>query len=269
MKYLEHITNHIEKTKTYFLEQYKNRQKINALLTSIIQPMQDIEDTAYSFYDKADLSVATDYHLDRLGAIIGIEHKARNDSDYRFAISLGIVANNSGGTPEEILAILHNVYENKHIEYLEYGVAYFQIFIQSKYEPKGIQQLLQELKPAGVSKPIVIYAEDDNIFRFSERISEVTQSIVRMDKTEFDTEVVDTLSILSDLQVSYDKLSPLEPTNSFAEIIINRPDLLLDDNATYMVDSNDDLQMVLAFSDYTIKGGSKFAEVINLHKEQI
>lgn len=264
MKYISHITDHTEKANGYLLQQYKDRPNIKALIDSIILPMQSIEDTAYDLYIKNYIPVATDYHLDRLGDIIGVDRKARDDDTYRYAINLGIISNNSGASADEIITILKSIYSADRIEYLESGTAYFQIYIQGKEFPANISQLLLELKPAGVSIPSVIYSDDSNVFQFAEKVTETVASVVRSgsSRDEYNLEVRNSSSELSELDLMYDSFKPLDDTFGFAEIIVNRPALELDDDSIYLVDDKDELEMLLAFEDYTIKGGSKLAEII-------
>lgn len=58
----EHITrvnNHTNIAKDYLLEQYKNKPNINNLLTSIIDPLQDMEDKLYEIYKNYSLDEAS------------------------------------------------------------------------------------------------------------------------------------------------------------------------------------------------------------------
>lgn len=260
MKYISHITDHAEKANSYLLQQYKDRPNIKALLDSIIEPMQKIEDKAYELYIQYYLPVATSYHLDRLGAIIGVNRQGRSDDAYRYAVNLGIISNNSGATANEIITILKSIYIADKVEYLESGIAYFQVYVEGKEQPKNINNLLLELKPAGVSTPSVIYSDDSNVFRFSERVTGVAPAEVNTANETAELEVSYAELSLADYELSYDSYEPLEKSNGFAEIIVNKPALELYDDSIYMVDAQDELEMLLDFGDYTIQGGSKLAE---------
>ncbi len=177
MKYISHITDHKKTANNYLLQQYKDRPNIKALLDSLILPLQTIEDVAYDLYIKYYLPLATSYHLDRLGAIIGVKRLGRSDDTYRYAINLGIISNNSGATADEIIAILKSIYESEKIEYFESGNAYFQIYVQRPDLPEEINRLLLELKPAGVSPPSVIYSDNSNVFRFARPVMTLSNKI--------------------------------------------------------------------------------------------
>lgn len=260
MKYISHITDHTEKANSYLLQQYKDRPNIKALLDSIIEPMQHIEDKAYELYIQYYLPVATGYHLDRLGAIVGVNRQGRSNDSYRYAINLGIISNNSSATANEIITILKSIYIADKIEYLESGTAYFQIYVQGIEPPESINKLLLELKPAGVSVPSVIYSDDSNVFRFSERVTGTAESSVNTANETAELEVSYAELSLADYELSYDSYEPLEKSHGFAEIIVNKPALELADNAIYLVNIQDELEMLLDFGDYTIQGGSKLAE---------
>ena len=264
-KYITHFTNHVETANNYLMQQYKDRPNIKALVSSLVEPLQVIEDTTYDLYIKYYLPVATGYHLDRLGAIMQVARKARSDDEFRYAINIAISARSSGGTAVELIEILKNVYIADKIEYLESGSAYFSIFVQSDNIPVGINQLLMNLKPAGVSIPSVIYANNSNIFRLAEKVTENVPSVVRsgIGRDEYDMEVQDISSTTSDLELSYDSFKPLDTTLGFGEIIINKPDLVLNDDSNYLVDNIDELQMLLDYGDYKVEGGSRLAEIVS------
>ena len=260
-QYLQPVTDHTEIAQGYLLEQYKGRPKIEALLEAIILPIQSIEDESYKMYLQGLISVAEGVYLDRLGAIVGVERKARSDKDYRFAINIGITANNSGATPEDIIAVVRNTYMPDKIRYFEHGTAYFELFLKLDTQPSNISILLNSLKPAGVGKPVVIYTDSDDIFSFSERVTEIVQAEIDEKSSISDLQVADTSAILADLELVYDGFKASKATNGFAEIIITRPDLLLDDDFEYTVDNSDNLEMLLSFEDFIIEGGSPYVEV--------
>lgn len=222
---IKHIPDHTILAKDYLLEQYKNKPNINGLLTAIIDPLQDIENKLYEIYRNYSLDEASSYYLDRIGAIIGESRDYRDDHEYKLAILVRIISNNGGGTPEEIILILRSIYSIDSIHYSESGSAYFQICIKAASKPKGINQLLYRLKPAAVAIPAIIYVTNDDIFRFTEIESE------------------------------YDK-------SSYAELIISKYNISLDDDSHYLVKKQTPLNAIYSTGDFTISGGKPFAEII-------
>jgi len=262
MKYLDQEQNHLQIAKNYLLEQYKNRPTIDALTTALIGPLQEIENRLYFLYENYHLTVATGCFLDRIGAIIGEARNYREDDEYKLSILIRIIANNGGGTAEEILIILQNIYPINCIEYFECGTAYFQIYIESTCKPTAINDLLKQLKPAGVNLPIVVYSGSSNVFRFSENSK--TNDLLML-KTSLGTS---TMSVQGggeaehEMAIIFDDFEAPTESLGFAEIVVHKFDIELDDQSNYLVDENTTLETIMSYKDFSIKGGSKFAEIL-------
>lgn len=208
---------------------------------------------------------AKGYYLDRIGAIIGEARNYRKDQDYRLAIRIRIIANNGGGTPDEIIVILRNIY-GVAIRYFEYGTVYFQVYIEAKQKPIGINSILSQLKPVGVNIPAVIHCLNNNVFRFAESCKaedtlsvknnnseNIANSFLQVHKNELETR---------EIQITFDSFEFPDNTNGFAEILIHRFSIELDDKNQYLVDKTNELETVMSYKDFIIEGGSAFAEVI-------
>ena len=261
-KYITNTKNHVSIAKEYLLEQYKNRKNIEGFLTSIISPLQDIENTLYSIYKNSSLFIASGCYLDRIGAIIGEDRNFRKDDEYKLALFIRIIGNNGGGTPEELLVILRNIYKVNYLEYFESGEAYFQIYIESNNSLNGINNILDKLKPAGVSPPSIIYSKSNNVFRFSESSKTSSafivknlqsQSTMQTQKNELDKE---------DMQITFDSFDIPKNTYGYAEIIVHKFDIKLNDNELYLINKENSLETIMSYKDFSINGGSCFAEVI-------
>jgi hypothetical protein len=100
----------------------------------------------------------------------------------------------------------------------------------------------------------------DNAFIFSECSTEVVDFVGKEDvEIEID---VSTDSSTYTLQVEADTLITPYNTFGFAEIIVTKANLGLDDDSLYLVDEDNLLEIVLTYDDFIIQGGSKLAEVI-------
>jgi hypothetical protein len=100
---------HVNDALALLLEQYKNRDRIRALLSALIAPFQDLENVFYDIYDAFLLDNATGEQLDYLGALVGEKRRERNDGTYRTYIRARIAINRSNGRIPELLAILRIV----------------------------------------------------------------------------------------------------------------------------------------------------------------
>lgn len=259
---IQHCKNYTEIAGSHLLEQHKNKPFIKGLLKAIITPLQKIEDRLFEIYKNADLNKATGYYLDRIGDIIGEDRNYREDEPYRLAIRIRIIANNGGATPDEIIVILRNIYSAE-VKYSECGRAYFQINIKTPKKPKGINAILATLKPVGVSTPSVIYTEaTTDLFRFSESCKEEDKLLIKTGDRTSSLKMLKNEVNTKKLQISFDSFEKPSNTRGFAEIIVHRFSIKLDDQKRYLINESTKLEAVMGYDDFKIEGGSCFAEVI-------
>jgi len=251
------INNHNFIAKNNLLTQ-DHRPNIKGLLNAIIEPLQDIENNLFELYKNRSLTNASGYYLDGIGAIIGEPRDYRNDTDYKLAILVRIISNNGGGTAEEILVILSSIYKDSQIAYTECGQAFFQIHIQQEVKPIGINQLLRKLKPVGVSTPIISHSSTNHYFGFSESNKEVGTLLYVTDATYKAKSTV----LGDNIAITFGTFAASLDASAFAEIIVNRSSLKLDDGNKYLVNKKKELKILKSYQDYTIKGGGAFSELI-------
>jgi hypothetical protein len=248
---------HNETAKSHLFDQYKNSHAIKSIITSIVEPLQKLENKLFEIYQNADLREAKGHYLDRIGAIVGEDRNYLRDDEYRFSIRVRIIANNGGATPDEIIIILRSLY-GEQIRYSESYNAYFQIHITCEDKPYGINALLHKLKPAAVGTPSVIFLESEDVFRFSE-VAHNDDNFKLSTEDGLENEGV---GGKNNLIVSFGTLKIPDNTQGFAEIIVDRYSLNLHDDNKYLINKRKELEMVRNYKDYTIEGGSVFAELI-------
>ena len=268
IKTIPKVDNHTEIAQGYLLEQYKNRPNIEALLKALILPVQELEDTLYIMYLNLSIFAAESFYLYRIGAIIGEKRNYKNDSNYKLALFTRIVANNSGGTPEEIIAIIRSVFNSNKVEYSEYGDASFQVYIETSQSINGINSLLANMKPVGVNIPVVLYSDTSNVLRMSERTSEIGEFSVNTTNGKDDMVLQDTGVTTTLVEISFDSFANPYSTLGFGEMITTKTKLALEDGSEYMIDNAKDINLEtivlsqLEAKDYFIEGGSSLSEVI-------
>ena len=154
---------HVEEAQANLVEQFKAKERIDALLASWVEQVQDIEDSLCSILELSTLDTAIGETLDGFGAIVGEERKGRADDDYRLAISSRISLNVMEGTPEQIVQFIRGlVHGDKTVEIIEDFPAGFLIRIATKISVVGIDValLLQDAKPAGVRAQLWWFESD-------------------------------------------------------------------------------------------------------------
>ena len=125
---ISQTTAHVTEALDNLLQQFKDKPNLQALLTSYVDQIQDLEDAFYGLMTGQWLDNAEGAQLDRTGDIIGEDRQGRYDEDYRLALRARIKINLCEGTPEEIIDIFLLLTESA-VELKEYYPAAFVLTI--------------------------------------------------------------------------------------------------------------------------------------------
>jgi len=102
----EQISNHAEQGLARLISQYKGKPVLADLITTLIEPLQDIEDTLVQLNTLRQLSTAAGKNLDEIGTIVGLVRPAGDDdTTYRQKIIAQIKINTSHGQPEQAIQV--------------------------------------------------------------------------------------------------------------------------------------------------------------------
>lgn len=109
----EMITDHVIQAKKRLLTQYQNQPKINALVESLVQEIQTLEQTCFDLDSKRQLYQAQGVQLDLLGEIVGMKRNGLQDQNYLYFILGKIGENFSDGTIPKITSIIQVILNAK------------------------------------------------------------------------------------------------------------------------------------------------------------
>lgn len=98
-------TTHVEDGLEQFLEQFKDKPLINALLASYLKRIQKLEDAIWEVILIRGIEESEGVNLDVIGKIVGRPRLGLVDIDYRVALRAQIRINRSSGTPEDLIAV--------------------------------------------------------------------------------------------------------------------------------------------------------------------
>lgn len=90
------------------VQQYK-QPKIEALVSALAAPAQDLEDALIQLYSQRWVNTAVGAQLDVLGKIVGIDRGGFSDDFYRLLIASRVLINRSNGGPEDIYAVFASI----------------------------------------------------------------------------------------------------------------------------------------------------------------
>ena len=99
------IVDHVPVGLDLLIEQYKGRPRIEGLLSSWLNRIQELEDAIWTVIDGRIIDTAVGVQLDTLGKLVGQLRGSETDEAYRAFIRARIRANRSLGHPGDLIAV--------------------------------------------------------------------------------------------------------------------------------------------------------------------
>lgn len=165
------IANHVAKAKDRLIEQYKGKVRLEALIESIVNPLQEIEDVLNALGTNRWIDSASGVQLDKVGKIVGAYRETgQSDEDFRSIIKVQVILNLNQGTPEEIISAAQFYIGAIFIWYLEVYPAAVDIFSSTVIplnQRARIKGQLGKFLPAGVSLDSFGQFDRTNAFQFN------------------------------------------------------------------------------------------------------
>lgn len=255
--------SHAQKANGRLLEQYKERPNLNALVTALINPLQEIELQLELLSTQRWLDNAQGIQLDHYGESVGEERNSRDDTDFRRAIYCRIFINNGGGTPEDIISAINFVYSPKRIIYTELYPAAFQVFIYGEKALTGIKPFMRSVSPAGVGDFVISYLQEGLPFTCSGcGLEGFPLAIVSSEGSSEVSLQEESDTVKHTLEIAADTIVLPEQASGFGEIVITESNLNLEDGSNYMIDENTRLVLIASLEDFRVQGGGRLAGVI-------
>ena len=165
-----YIPDHVEVALSQLLQQYQGKQRVEDLLSALVQQIQDLEDGIYPLNAGRQLAYAVGVQLDGLGEIVGLKRNGLDDDTYRVFLIGTIAKNYSDGTIPVIKTILSLLYAAEITLIFETFPAEIEVqFANSTRDPSLyplIATLVQEALGAGIKLGSVTQFDLTNPFRF-------------------------------------------------------------------------------------------------------
>lgn len=167
------ILDHEDQGVALLLGQFKDKPRIEELIRSFLSEVQELENQAFAVAAYRLLPYAYSGHLNTLGTIVGEPRNGRTDDEYRRAINVRILVNDSNGQAETLIAVVA-LYEQ--IETLggtvvitEYQPAAMVVELLGKAsaDPVAVGLLLRQAKAAGVRLSFVYLPSGDTDTSFT------------------------------------------------------------------------------------------------------
>lgn len=154
------IDNHVESALARLLQRLKESYNMNSLLTTFINPIQDIENESYALYTERSIYTAVGAQLDGTGRIVGLDRDDLDDIDYRSALFIQIQINKAGGEPESIITAIRQLFKTELIVFKEIYPANYEVYITSNLVVENAKALITSISPAGVGNITLLQGTD-------------------------------------------------------------------------------------------------------------
>lgn len=147
------ITTHVVDALNRLLQQYKDKDRIRALIETDGERTQQLEDVLQVLNVERTLDDADGIQLDRLGDILGIDRNGLSDEDYRTRLRIKVIQNISNGEPDRLINVYAFLLEATQVQYQEHypaGVALMANAPVIAGQETLIYTEIQNISPAGV-----------------------------------------------------------------------------------------------------------------------
>ncbi len=145
---MEKIIDHIEQALKRLLKQFQNKPKLKALVESLIEGFQEIENAMWELYN-LNYRDSNGLTLDNFGEILGVEREGLADEQYIQIMTATICENISEGTIEDLIQIFRLLTNPEKVILFEPDI--YSVYLLA-LNPKPLSKPIQVLKALKSSK---------------------------------------------------------------------------------------------------------------------
>ena len=147
--------------------QFENSPLLRGLVAAMVDPLAEIEADAESLRAERWIDSAVGKQLDGCGDIVAEPRNGRDDDEYRKALKFRVFVNTSKGTPQDVIYALKYLTEPSDSQYIEIYPASVMLFTDGLVVDDSINEVMQDLLPAGVGDVPVAVSYLASPFRFA------------------------------------------------------------------------------------------------------
>lgn len=109
----EIISDHVEQALNRTVQQFRDKEKIEDLLSAIAGPSQALEDALWQLFTERDVDTAVGVQLQAIGSLVGQPYEGQDDDDYRRLVRARISVNKSMGAVRDIVIVARLVVDDE------------------------------------------------------------------------------------------------------------------------------------------------------------
>lgn len=164
------ISTHAQDARERLLEQYKGKERFEALLNAFNAQVQELEQVFSDIYVSNAIANAVGASLDEIGSIVGQARLGFDDDRYRSLIFAKIGENTSQGDPEKILQVVKLLAVANVAMIQDWYPAGYGLWFSNSI-PSGLvnffYERLDNVDPAGVRLEALITFDEHDAFAFA------------------------------------------------------------------------------------------------------
>lgn len=141
------IENHLEEAFNRIAEQYKGKENFEAVLSSLLGGVQELEQTFFNLNEKRlNIFEAEGFQLDQIGKIVNQPRLNFDDAFYRILLLSRIGINVSNGEPERIISTLKLLTSAEFVHYMNLQNAEIAVGSDGVINPLTVDFLISNLE---------------------------------------------------------------------------------------------------------------------------
>lgn len=144
------------KVEERILQQFRSSTNIKALIKGLMDPVKSTQEDLLHLTQNLNLETAEGFFLDNIGNLVGVLREGRDDDDYRDAIKLGVVLNNSSGTLPEVSQLVKSFSGSSSVRTFEHETGMVIFAVDSDNYIDELPNIVRQALPLGVDCHILI-----------------------------------------------------------------------------------------------------------------
>lgn len=144
------LDNYVDESLQFLTYQFKGKENISALVSGFAEQQQTVENANWQLFTERYLDVAEGKQLDDIGKIVGEPRLGRDDDEYRDAISVRIIINDSSGEPASVISVFKIITDSTAVNLIEIEPATLVLQGDGPNLPENLFEIMNEVKVAGV-----------------------------------------------------------------------------------------------------------------------
>lgn len=166
---VQKIETHVQDALARLMQQYQGKPYIQALITALVQQIQDLEEALFDMDADRQIYSAFGAQLDALGTLVGFPRNGLSDTQYLYFILGQIGENFSDGTIDKVISIFSNILNTPIVHERDLYPAAVGMSAGATLDPALytiVQNMIQNSLGAGISLTYLALFDETKAFAF-------------------------------------------------------------------------------------------------------